>query len=127
MAILPINDQLKVKVDNTDEFGFGTEKKGVETGVVVVVPDIMIYLGFHSFSFEDSFVNEDKLKIIQQYYSKLLNKRVWWESFQDRGRRMKEDDGDYVYLKMTDIMCYSDDIETKAEMVEDSRAGSFAV
>jgi len=125
MALHAVNDRFKVLVA-TDDYGFGGEAKGTETGIVVEVPDIMIYLSFHSFAFEDSIVNDEKLKKIQEYYAQFLNKRVYWETFQDRGRRIKEGNKDYVYLQMTDLLAYSDDAENDAYLVDQTgKAGSF--
>lgn len=123
--IHPVNDRFKVKVD-TDKYGFGgDENKGHESGVVVEVPDTLIYLGFHSFAFEDSIMNEAKLKKIQEYYNQFKGKRIFWEAYQDRGRRIKEGEDEYVYLQMTDLLAYSDETDVEAYNIEDSRAGGF--
>lgn len=120
MALKPVNDRFKVKIDE-DKFGFGNDKPGTETGIVVEVPDIIIYLSFHSFAFEDSLMS-DKLKDIQAYYNQFKGKRIYWEALQDRGRTISEEDGDYVYLQMTDLLAYSDDINDPATVV--SQTGS---
>lgn len=120
MALKPVNDRFKVKIDE-DKFGFGNDKPGTETGIVVEVPDIIIYLSFHSFAFEDSLMS-DKLEGIQAYYNQFKGKRIYWEALQDRGRTISEEDGDYVYLQMTDLLAYSDDINDTATVV--SQTGS---
>lgn len=131
MSLHPVNDRFKVKIDPNPAVEFGLvsseEPKGTETGIVVEVPDVLIYLSFHSFAFEDSFAAEEKLKNTQQYYQSFLGKRIYWEAFQDRGRRINEDDAEYVYLQMTDLLAYSDDNKDNAKPVEDTRTGSFAV
>ena len=125
MSIHPVNDRFKVLV-STDDFGYGGEARGTETGIVVEVPDVFLYLSFHSFAFEQSITNESVLTKVQDYYNKFLNKRIYWEAFQDRGRRIKEDDKDYVYLQMTDLLAYSDDIDTDAYTINQTgSAGSF--
>ncbi len=124
MAIHPVNDRFKVKVEK-NEYGFGDSNVGTETGIVVEVPDMLIYLSFHSFAFEDSFASE-KLKEIQEYYNQFKGKRIFWESLQDRGRTMKESDGEYVYLQMTDLLAFADDVNDLAEVVDQvGKAGSF--
>jgi hypothetical protein len=126
MALHPTNDRFKVKVDNKDEYNFGLdETQSVENGVVVEVPDVMIYLSFHSFAFERSFAGE-KLKEIHEYYKSFLGKRIYWETFQDKGRRIKEGDDEFVFLQMTDLLAYSDPEDT-AETVKDTRNGSFSI
>ena len=126
MAVHPVNDRFKVKVE-TDEYGFkGADTPGTETGVVVEVPDMLIYLSFHSFAFEHSIVDEEKLEKIQDYYKSFVGKRIYWEALQDRGRRIKEKDGEYVYLQMTDLLAFSDEVDTDAYVVNQvGSSGSF--
>lgn len=133
MALHPVNDRFKVQITK-DEYGFGDESAGAETGIVVEVPDMLIYLSFHSFAFEDSLSLEDtniKLANIQKYYSQFLGKRIYWEALQDRGRMISETDKedktvDYVYLQMTDLLAYSDDVDDQATTVNQvGSAGSF--
>lgn len=121
MAGHPVNDQVKVLVDS-DEFGFGGVKKGVESGVVVEVPEKLIYLGFHSFAFENSFDNNEALAQTQIYYNQFLNKRIFWESFQDRGRRFVEGKKEFVYIKMTDILFYADNVDDDIQLAVDAQA-----
>lgn len=113
MAQHPLNDRIKVKVANNSRWG-GT-KDGVESGVVVEVPDMLIYLSFHSFAFEESLMS-GKLKDIQAYYNKLMGKKIAWESLQDRGRRFVEGEDEFVYIQMTDILFYADDTEEDIQL-----------
>ncbi len=128
MALHPVNDRFKVEI--TKGF-FENENASAETGIVVEVPDILIYLSFHSFAFEHSFGATTDLKLIQKYYNQFLGKRIYWESLQDRGRIISETDNndkttDYVYLQMTDLLAYADDVEDKATNVDQTgSAGSF--
>jgi hypothetical protein len=125
MALHPVNDRFKVEVA-TNEFGFNEESGGTETGIVVEVPDMLIYLSFHSFAFENSIMNEDNLKKIQSYYNQFLGKRIYWEMLQDRGRKIKEGEKEFVYLQMTDLLAYSDDTEDNAQVINQvGSAGSF--
>lgn len=120
----PVNDKIKVAV-STNEFGFG-DKTGVEKGIVVEVPDKMAYIGFHSYAFDTSLGNKDQLKFVKEYYHEFLNKTVYWESLQDRGRRFKVDGKEFVFLNMTDIIAYSDDPNINVEVVDQTgAAGSF--
>jgi len=125
MSVHPVNDRFKVLVTK-NEYGFGEDNVGTETGVVAEVPDVLIYLSFHSFAFEDSFMDGDKLKKVQEYYNQFLGKRVYWEALQDRGRTLKEADGEYVYLQMTDLLAYADKVDEEATAVNQvGQAGSF--
>ena len=127
MTVHAVNDRFKIKVD-ADEFGFNSdEQKGTESGIVVEVPENLIYLSFHSFAFEDSFVAKEKLKELREYYSQFQGKRIYWEKFQDKGRRIKESDGEYIYLQMTDLLAYSDNENDDAHLVDDTRNGSFSI
>lgn len=124
MALHPVNDRFKILVDKP-EIDFGEDgPKGFETGVVVEVPDMLLYLSFHSFAFEKS-LDSESLGKIGEFYKEFLNKRIYWESFQDRGRRIKDGDEEYIFLQMTDMLAYSDDVSEIAESVMDSREGGF--
>jgi len=123
--VKPVNDKIKVKIAD-DEFGFGGEASGVEKGVVVEVPDSLLYFAFHSFAFDGSLGNEDQLKAVADYYEAFKGKLVFWESLQDRGRRFKVDGEEFVFLNMSDIIAYSDDTNIKVEAVDQvGSAGSF--
>lgn len=125
MALHPVNDRFKVKITK-DEYGFGDENPGAESGIVVEVPDMLIYLSFHSFAFEKSLDNPGAMTEIQKYYEQFKGKRIYWEKLQDRGRMISEEDGDYVYLQMTDLLAYSDSVDDKATIVDQTgSAGSF--
>lgn len=125
MALHPLNDRLKIEVQK-DAYGFNDDKPGTESGIVVEVPDMLIYLSFHSFAFEDSFGNKVELEKIQQYYNKLMGKKVFWEALQDRGRTIHENDKDYVYLQMTDVLAVADNVDDDAQTVNQTgSAGSF--
>lgn len=125
MPLHPVNDRFKVEIQK-NEYGFGDTNIGAESGVVVEVPDVLIYLSFHSFAFEESIVNEQKLEKIQEYYNQFSGKRIWWEALQDRGRVIKEGEKEYVYLQMTDLLAYADDINDEATTVNQTgQAGSF--
>lgn len=126
MSLHPINDRFKIKVDNNGFFPEGDEAKGYETGVVVEVPDMLIYLSFHSFAFENS-LTSDSLEKILEYYKSFMGKRIYWEAFQDRGRRIKDGEDEYIFLQMTDLLAYADDVNEKAEGVMDSREGGFKI
>lgn len=124
----PISDNIKVKVDAPDPHGFSNgESVAGESGVVVEFPKITAWIGFHSFAFEDSYLNAEKnLDLLENYKELLMGKRVFWESFQDSGRRIKEGDEEFVFLKLTDIIAYSNDVNIKAKTVTDvRRSGSF--
>lgn len=116
--IKPLNDTLKVEV-NVDEYGFGSkEKEGVETGIVIELPEIMPYFGFHSFAFESSLANSTALSGLIDSYQTLLDKRVWWKEYSERGTVFKEGDGKtYAYVKFTDLIAYGEpkDSAIKAE------------
>lgn len=117
MSTHPLNDRVKVKLD-TDAFNLGDEKGLAETGVVVEVPGDLLYLSFHSFAFEKSIADEQTLERVFEHYNMLLGKRIYWEKLQDAGRHLKEEDGtEYVYLQMTDILAYSDDVNDKSSMI----------
>lgn len=121
----PFNDKVKIEVA-TDQYGFGDGSTRKEAGVVVEVPDVMMYLGFHSFAFEDSIANEEKLKKIQAFYNELKGKKVIWEALKDSGRHFKEGDKEFVILNVTDIIAYTDNVDDEIQTVDQTgSAGSF--
>jgi hypothetical protein len=119
----PIGDQLKVKLDD-EKYNFGPSKPGHETGIVVEAPKELFFFGYHSFAFEASFMASEK---ILEYYTKLVGKRIAWESLQDSGRVFKEGDSDFVLLKMSDVMAVTDNVDDEVVRGDDDRArsGSF--
>lgn len=120
----PVNDKLKVAVE-TNEFGFG-DKTGIEKGIVIEIPDTMLYFGFHSFAFDISLAEDETLKAVKKFYENLKGKLVFWESLQDRGRRFKVNGKEFVFLNMSDIIAYSDDKDINVEIVDQTgQAGSF--
>lgn len=126
--IHPVFDQVKVKLDAADPHGFsGGESKSVESGILVEMPAITGWIGYHSFAFEDSYgAGGRNLELIESVAKLMMNKRVFWESHQDSGRRMKVGEDEFVLLKLTDIMAYSEP-DVKAKTVTDvRRAGSFS-
>lgn len=125
MALHPVNDRFKVKITK-DEFGFGGINASAETGIVVEVPSMLIYLSFHSFAFERSIGDKELLKDVQAYYDGFMGKRIFWEKLQDRGRMITEGGEDYVYLQMTDLLAYADNVDDEASNVDQTgSAGSF--
>jgi co-chaperonin GroES (HSP10) len=124
----PINDKIKVLVDK-DEYNYGGNSSGKEGGTVVEVPskEEFLYFAFHSFAWEVSLANSEVLDKIYSLYEKLVGKYIIWESLQDRGRRFQEDDSEYVFLNMTDVLAYEPKGKSKAYSVEDTRSGGFKI
>lgn len=123
MALHPENDKIKVRISK-DQFGLGIGN-GAEHGVVVEVPDEIIYLGFHSFAFENSITDQDVLGRVIKYYKGFVGKIVYWEALQDKGRRFKEGDEEFVLLNMTDVIATDDQDEATAHLIDDIRSGGF--
>lgn len=128
IMLVPINDKLKVKVSK-DEFNFGGNASGKESGIVITIPkrEEFIYFGFHSFAWENSLANDEVLDKVYALYEKILGKHVMWEALQDRGRRFQEGDSEYVFLNMTDVLAYETDGESTAYLIDDIRSGGFKV
>lgn len=130
MAVHPFGDQIKVLLDK-DEFNFSGGEEGTrsETGVVVEIPEEMLYIGFHSFAFENSYGDPTSLlKVVSWLKESVLARRVYWQSIQDSGRHIVDGDNEYVLLKITDIIAVDDDVDNKARIVSNiGKSGSFAV
>lgn len=124
MAIHPVGDSIKVKVDPANPYG--GDRAGIETGVVVEVPDSILYLGFHNFAFEASYDSEKNSDVVK-FFKDFVGKRAYWQLFQDRGRRLKEGKEEFIYLKMTDIMAIADSVDDEATVIADTRSGGYAL
>lgn len=117
MAFHPWNDKIKVKLDTPDKYGYGVERKGFESGVVVEVPSELNYVGLHSMVLESSFMNQEKLSEYLARHKKLVGKRIIWEALQDRGRVFKESGSEdwFVHINMSDVLGVADSVEDVAE------------
>ncbi|SRR6266516_7478765 len=126
MALHPIGDQCKIQVDKSI-YNFGPEKPGTETGVVVEMPTLVWWIGFHSFAFEKSFGAATDIADMIADYNKLVGRRVVWESLQDRGRHFREGEDNFVLLKLSDIIGFTDSVDESVIPTDDDRssAGSF--
>lgn len=127
-SIHPLADNVKVKLDPENAHGFrptGEQSTSKESGILVELPGGMSWLGFHSFAFEASLGDVELLKGISKFYESLKGKRVYWESFQDSGRRIKDGEDEYVLLKLTDIIAYSEPGVKAKTMTDLRRGGSF--
>lgn len=122
----PLADNVKVRLDQPDPHGFsGGESTNKESGILVEMPKFSAWIGFHSFAFEKSFANGGDLSDVFRKYGELVGQRVYWESFQDSGRRFKEGEDEYVILKLTDIIgTSSPDVRVKT-VTDVRRSGSF--
>lgn len=120
----PTNDKIKVSIP--EEGWFSDENGGRESGIVVEVPDEMIYFGFHSFLADNSLANTEILSKTLKFYQSLKGKRIFWEQLQDRGRRFKENGEEFVILNMSDVIGWTDDLKAEITIVDQAgSAGSF--
>lgn len=124
MALHPVGDKIKVEVMQ-DKHNFGGNRSGQEHGVVVEVPTEILYLGFHSFAFENSIADQSILVKVLEHYKKIIGKIVYWEALQDKGRRFQEGDKEFVLLNMTDVIAYDDKDTASAYLLDDVRSGGF--
>lgn len=101
-----LNDICKVEV-SADEYGFGGDQGKTESGILVELPLNPPYFGYHSFAFEASYNNAENQVIMDEYYGKLLGKRVYWTGLSERGMVFKEGEKTYAFIKLTDLIAYS--------------------
>lgn len=127
----PIGDQVKIKLDATNPYGFkGDEGRSSESGILVEMPPPKSFgwLGYHSFAFDKSLGNPELLATIYESFAGLKDKRVFWEQLQDRGRVVQIGEDQFVLLKMTDIIAYSDEVDLEVKTVNQAgKRGSFSV
>lgn len=121
----PVNDKLKVKIIDSDLYKLGGDSVGKESGLVVEVPNELLYFGFHSFAFEKSLANKEPLSTVIDFYKKLEGKIVFWEPLQDSGRHFKEGEDEFVFLNMTDVLAWADSSESIESINQLGSAGAF--
>lgn len=122
----PLNDLAKIQLDS-DEFNFGGNNKDTsESGVLVSLPDKFNYFGMWSFAFESSWMDEDKLQKIYDYYKGLIGKRVYWTALSEKGNIIDEDEKRFAYVKFTSLIAVGD-ANSKATNIHGDGKGAFSV
>lgn len=124
MALSPLNDWLKVELDEVGTFSAQAGDVAT-TGILREVPEFTHY-GYYSFAFDNSLMNEDVLEQLIEHWQSMVGKRLYWLALTEKGAILKEEDGKrYAFIKPTSIMAWSepDDI---AESVLDNRGGAFS-
>ena len=120
----PINDLAKIELE-TNEYGFGdSEERGAESGILVALPESLNYFGMWSFAFEDSLLNEAKLKKLLDHYKKLIGKRVYWTALAEKGNIIKKGKKRYAFVKLTSLIS-ADEPDAEAYNVHSDGGGSF--
>ncbi len=123
MALRPLNDLCRIKLDDRGTFSAKTGDTAND-GILVDLPDELLYYGFWSFAFEDSFMAKEKLGELMMYWREHIGKRVYWTALSERGNILREKDGDFAYVKLTSLIAFSD-ADDHAENVTDNKGGSF--
>jgi hypothetical protein len=110
----PLNDVALIEIEmnqyklNGIKLAGGDTKQGTETGILLELPKEIPYVGFHAFAFENSLANVEVLKVLADYYKKLIGKRVYWTAMSDRGTVLSKDDTTYALIKLTDLIGWSE-------------------
>lgn len=121
----PINDLIKVKVSEDDGFGFGgDESEGVQSGILVEIPEVLPYFGFRSFAFDGSLADPELTEELLAYYRPLVGKRVYWTAYSERGSVIKEGDETFAYVKFTDLIAVGEP-DGEGESVDIKDGGAF--
>lgn len=111
--VIPVNDVALVEVERNQyevsgiKLIGGDSKETVESGILTAMPEKLLYLGFHSFAFEDS-LGTDVLEKVWDYYSALVGKRVYWTALSDRGSVLEVGGKTYALIKLTDFIAQSE-------------------
>lgn len=126
MAFTPVNDNVKVQLDKAGEFGDVTPDK--ETGILVAIPEKLVYLGFRSFAWENSFAAFETLEKYYDYYAKMVGKRVYWPALQERGTVFTDprDNYKYAFIKLTDILMIDEADAPIAPNLYEDKGGMFS-
>lgn len=118
----PTNDLVKIKLD-TDGYNFDKNSKDTaETGILVALPDKFTYFGMWSFAFEESFMNEEKLQKIYDYWTSKIGKRVFWTALSEKGNILKDGDDSFALVKITSLIAIADADSTARNIHSDGAA-----
>lgn len=121
-----LNDLCKVQL-KIDKFNFGgTEKETAENGILVALPDKFNFFGFWSFAFEDSFMNQEELDKLYEYWKSKIGRRVYWTALSERGNIIEKNGEKFAFIKLTSLIA-EDDPDSEARNVHSDGAGSFGV
>lgn len=114
MALKPLNDVALVQVERNEyklngmELAGGDSKQNIESGIVLELPQKLLYLGFHAFAFESSLADVARLTEVANVYKELIGKRVYWTALSDRGSVLTDNDDTYALIKLTDFIAVSE-------------------
>lgn len=121
-----LNDLAKIKLE-TDEYGFGgKDKETAESGILVALPDKFNYFGMWSFAFEVSWMDEEKLGKLYDYWQSKIGQRVFWTALSERGNIIEKDNEKFAFIKLTSLIA-EDDPNSAARNVHSDGAGSFGL
>lgn len=127
MALKPINDLAKVEIASTEGQLIKQTKETSESGILVELPDKFMYFGFWSFAFEDSFVSEEKLAKLYEYWKSKIGYKVYWTALSEKGSLIKQGDKTYAFIKLTSLIAVDDDPQGSGRNLHGSGAGAFKV
>lgn len=125
MPLNPINDLCMVKLDNQGPFSANT-KETAEGGILLELPDKFNFFGFWSFSFESSFMEEEKLNKLYTYWESKIGRRIHWTALSERGNILENEDGKFAFVKLTSLIA-EDDPESSTRNVHEDGQGSFGM
>lgn len=114
MDLKPLNDVALIEIEkNPYQLGgmklvSSQESEGVQSGIVLQLPELLLYLGFHAFAFESSLADTERLKEIAKAYLPLVGKRVYWVARSDMGVVLEKEDKSYALIKLTDFIAVSE-------------------
>lgn len=108
--IKPFNDTLLVEITKSqwttaDDKG-EHEDPNAGTGIVVKVAgsaDIQ-YFGSFNWAFDDSMFEQKVANELHNRMKKLINKRVYWEKYADKGVIVEDGDKSYALIKFSKII-----------------------
>lgn len=122
----PLNDLAMVKLETNEFFNDPNQKDTAESGILAQLPDKFNYFGFWSFAFEQSWMDEEKLAKLYEYWETKIGKRVFWTALSERGNIIEKDDQKWAFIKLTSLIA-EDESDSTAQSVHSDGAGSFGM
>lgn len=107
--INPVNDVFMIEVGGNEENVLGlvggfNPDEGIREGIVVAIPDKMIYFGMNTYAFDKTVGEDNLLNKVYAYYAGFVGKRVYWPERSESGTVIKKDDKSYAFVKFSSIM-----------------------
>lgn len=121
----PLNDMAMIKISAGKKQLIETSKDTAESGILVELPEKFNHYSMYSFAYEGSFMNKEALDELHDYWRQYIGKKVYWLALSERGAILKKREDTFALVKLTSLIAYDDDINSKARNLHSDGSGAF--